>query len=270
LVSTVSYIVRDPILTAVRGEPGDGNWTVVVKDTVVNKNIGTFTDWRMTLWGESIDPSKAKPYPMPTEFDDDDDEDDQPATTISAQVSTTSVAVGSTTSLPTQPTDHIERPTPNKENKPTVSATTTASSSTISSTAPAAATSSSGMFLPSIFPTFGVSPKTQVWIYGAIVAIIIFCAALGVFFCIWRKRRGRVDRADYEFEVVNNEDLDGAGEPLSGDGVRRQRRGGELYDAFAGESDEEIFSEAEEEYKDERPEDRHRGGNSRSDLSEKN
>ena len=66
---------------------------------------------------------------------------------------------------------------------------------------------------------------------------------------------------DYEFEMVNDEDRDGATEPLSGGdgsgvgGGRRKKRGGELYDAFAdGGSDEEIFTddeEGEQEYRDE-------------------
>ena len=252
---------------------------MIVKDTVVNENIGTFTDWRMTLWGESIDASKAKPYPMPTEFDDDHDEDDDEHTTVPAIVGTTSISVLSSTTLSANPTDHIERPVNSKTSSGAtvtssatmVSATGSSSASstgTASSTAGSTATSSPESFLPSPFPTFGVSARTQIWIYGAIAAILIFCIALSVFFCVWRRRRARTGRADYEFEMVNDEDVDGAGEPLNGEGVRRKRRGGELYDAFAGESDEEMFSEAEEgEYKDE-PEEKTRT-QSPPELSEK-
>ena len=260
-----------------RGEPGDGNWTVVVKDTVVNEHIGTLTDWRITLWGESIDAAKAVPYPMPKEEDEyppDENDHPDPAPTL---VATTSVSVGPTTTLPDHPTDHPERPTANKpeDKQPLVtgqgmatttatSASNTASSTTSSSATP---TSTSWFTLPQL-P--GVSPRTQIWIYGAITAILIFCVALGIFFCVWRKRRGRVSRADYEFEMVNDEDVDGAGEPLSGEGARRKRRGGELYDAFAGESDEEIFSDAEHEYKDEPTEkSRRRGESPVGELSEK-
>lgn len=256
-----------------RGEPGDGNWTVIVKDTVVNENIGTFTDWRMTLWGESIDPAKAVPYPMPTE--EDEYPPDEPEDSTAPIVATTSISVGPTTTLPAVPSDHIDRPTKQDQPKTTVTAPDSANtaSNTASSTSTASATSTSASsFLPSIFPLFpGVSPRTQIWIYGAIAVILIFCIALGVFFCIWRKRRARATRADYEFELVNDEDADGAGEPLSGEGARRKKRGGELYDAFAGESDEEIFSDAEDhEYKDE-PEEktRRRGESPGGELSEK-
>lgn len=58
---------------------------------------------------------------------------------------------------------------------------------------------------------------------------------------------------DYEFEMIDDHDA-AAGQPLSGAKTRKKRRGGELYDAFAGESDEEIFSEGEDaEYRDEEP-----------------
>jgi kexin len=54
-------------------------------------------------------------------------------------------------------------------------------------------------------------------------------------------------RDAYEFEVLDdNEDRDDAG-LLSGAAGRKKRakRGGELYDAFAGESDEDLLSDDE-------------------------
>ncbi|TVY85997.1 Kexin, partial [Lachnellula willkommii] len=39
------------------GESGIGTWTIVVKDTIMNANNGTFIDWHLKLWGESIDAS---------------------------------------------------------------------------------------------------------------------------------------------------------------------------------------------------------------------
>ena len=252
-----------------RGESGIGKWTVVVKDTNVNHHNGNFTDWRITLWGESIDGSKQKILPMPTEHDDDDHD------TIPADVGTTTLSAGAPqTELPVQPSDHITRPV---NAKPTsVTSTTADSSSTPSTTSPASSVASDitptptpTFLLPSIFPTFGVSPRTQIWIYGAVATIVLFCTALGIFFCVWRRRRARINRADYEFEMLNDQDA-AAGVPLSADGRRVKKRAGELYDAFAGESDEEIFSEAEEEYKDEEPEKQHRkGSGSPTHISEK-
>ena len=215
---------------------------------------------------------------MPTDHDDDDHD------TVTAVVSTTTFAPGSKqTDLPSQPSDHPDRPV---NAKPSVTETSSASSTlslplsvsssntgTITSPTSTAGsdttpTSTPSSYLPSIFPTFGVSPRTQVWIYGAATAILLFCIALGVFFFVWRRRRARINRADYEFEMIDDQD-GAAGAPLSGRQGRKKRRGGELYDAFAGESDEEIFSEGEEtEYKDEAPQ-QEKGGVPNKGLSEK-
>ena len=263
-----------------RGEPGDGKWTVVVKDTKVNEFSGSFTDWRMILWGEAIDGKSQKLYPLPTDHDDDDHDDmddDDEEDAISAIVGTTSVEVHPSTELPQQPTDHPDRPVNLKHTTTTTTTTGATASATAtgsSTTKPTAAsdttpTATSTFLLPSIFPTFGVSPRTQIWIYGAIGAIIIFCAALGAFFCFWR-RRSNSSRADYEFEMIEDQDNSGATVPLSGGAPRHKRRGGELYDAFRGESDEEAFSDVgdEGEYKDE-PERNRSGGSGNSTPPER-
>ena len=195
-----------------------------------------------------------------------------------ANVGTTIVAIPSSVALPEKPTDHPDRPINNKPN-PTTSAATTAppaeatqppgeeeleqgdgtheASSTASTSSPSSATSaiatpSESFLLPSIFPTFGVSPRTQIWIYGAIGTILVFCIALGAYFWWSRRRRAALSghHADYEFEVLR--DVDELDEGVQGKGPKRGR---ELYDAFAGESDEEFFSdEASVEYKDEEDE----------------
>ena len=129
------------------------------------------------------------------------------------------------------------------------------------------ACSSSGSdssFLPSPFPTFGLSKRTQIWIYGALALILGFCASLAVYLFLARRKRLRLaGRDDYEFEVLADEDEGGRGGGV-GAGVatgaggardaRRKRRAGELYDAFAGESDEELLSGDEEDrYRDLEP-----------------
>lgn len=227
-----------------RGENGIGNWTVIVKDTVANEFHGTFTDWKLTLWGECIDEAKATPLPMPTEHDDDDHDSTQ---TVSA--STTSITTGGqpTVSVTVNPTDHPTRPV---NAKPTNSQSSTPTSST-SGTATPSATSKPNNFLPSFFPTFGVSKSTQVWIYGSFAIIVLFCVGIGTYLYLARRKRIRNNlRDNYEFEVLDDQEdeLGGAG------GGRRKgarRRGGELYDAFAAESDEELFSGDEDKYRDE-------------------
>lgn len=229
------------------GESGVGTWTVIVKDTFVNEFNGTFMDWRLNLWGECIDPAIQDLLPLPDEHDDDHE-------TASVPVHTTSIDPGPPpTQLPTNPTDHPERPT--KPKLPETSAISTPSSpieQTATTNAGATTTSAptpthtpSDSFLPSFFPTFGVSKRTQIWIYGSLVLIIIFCMALGTYFIIQRRKRRRNDpRAAYEFDVLPGDDDEVIGTGMTGHAGRqrsgRARRAGELYDAFAGESDEDL------------------------------
>lgn len=219
-----------------RGESGFGKWTVVVKDTEVNEFNGTFIDWKLNLWGECIDASKQDLLPMPTEHDDDDHD-----VITTAPVATTSLSLGSpsTSVSSANPTDHIDRPV---NEKPTASSSAITTATT--SPTPTAA-SNHDHFLPSFFPTFGVSKRTQIWIYGAVVLIAIFCGGLGVYFLVQRRKRLRNNlRDDYEFEILDENEL-GGGPDGATNGRKPKRRAGELYDAFAGESDEEMFSDAD-------------------------
>ncbi|KAI4217189.1 MAG: hypothetical protein LQ351_000498 [Letrouitia transgressa] len=248
------------------GETGIGKWSILVKDTVVNEHNGTFTDWRLTLWGECIDASKQDLLPMPTDHDDDDHD------VMTAAVSTATVSPAPTeTGLLAIPSDHPDRPvkpTAGESYKPSGTAAASASSGT--GAAASATGTSPGTFLPHYFPTFGVSKRTQIWIYGALVIIILFCIGLGAYFLIQRRRRLRNSRDVYEFEAVGDGDNIG----LSGGarGRRTKRRAGELYDAFAGESDEELLTDDEEAtaYRDDEVEsvDRGRSPMQRSDGGE--
>lgn len=233
---------------------------------MVNEHNGTFTDWKLTLWGESIEASTQELLPMPTEHDDDDHD------VISASASTATISSSAAETPSINPTDHIDRPV---NAKPTVPAPITGSSTstgmavtskptstpTTSASPSATTTAAPDNFLPHYFPTFGVSKKTQIWIYGSFAIIVVFCAGLGAYFLVQRRRRARINRDDYEFEMVNDDD---ANTGLNGrTKSKRSKRGGELYDAFAGESDEELLSEEDEGYQDEKPEDtEHRSGRS--------
>ncbi|KAI9802222.1 MAG: hypothetical protein M1825_002943 [Sarcosagium campestre] len=209
------------------GESGIGNWTIIVKDTVDDEFSGTFVDWRLRLWGECKDAAKAETFPMPTEHDDDDH--DAATTTVAA--TTTPITDGSDITHPTA-SDFPNRPV----NEKPVDAPATATSTAIPTPSP----TPSSNFLPSFFPTFGVSKKSQIWIYGSVTIIILFCAGLGVYLYVARRKRLRNDMRDgYEFEKLNAGDDDREGLVS---GTRSKRRAGELYDAFAGESDEELFS----------------------------
>lgn len=102
-------------------------------------------------------------------------------------------------------------------------------------------------WLPGFLPTFGVSPRTQAWIYASLALILVFCAGLGVYLYTARRRRLRNSPRDtYEFELLDEEEAEGltAGEKDVGGGDaaagrKKRTRGGELYDAFAGGSEDE-------------------------------
>jgi kexin len=256
-------------LTVDRGESGIGNWTVIVKDSHENEFNGTFIDWRLNLWGEAINAETQELHPIPNEHDDDHE-------TASAVVSTTSVEAGApatATAPPEKPTDHPERPT-----KPTASGSTDSTvlvTATKTISVPASTATEtlepthtySDSFLPSFFPTFGASKRTQIWIYGSLGLIVVFCAGLGSYFLVQRRRRLRNNPRDaYEFEMVGDVDDDEQqGLARKGRGKGRAKRGGELYDAFAGESDDELYSD-DEAYQDTPSNDT--GGESRSGSSE--
>ena len=247
-VSTSSLI---GVLTVIRGESGLGTWTIIVKDSHVNEMKGRFLDWRLNLWGECIDASIQELHPLPDEHDDDHEVADVP-------VHTTSITpTPPQTDLPATPSDHIDRPV---NAKPSNAASETIPTSTIPTSlttstptiVPTPTHTPSESFLPSFFPTFGVSKRTQTWIYGSFGLIVVFCCALGVYFYVQRKKRLRNNpRDDYEFEVLDDHDDDTSGMNGNAGGRKAKRRAGELYDAFAGESDEEVFSDVEDEpYKD--------------------
>lgn len=229
------------------GETGVGNWTIIVKDTQINSHQGTFTDWHLKLWGESKDPSKAKVLPMPTEEDDNDH----------AVIATTTLPAA-TTSLPPQPIATDTKPTTVSDppNRPVNSKPTpTDSSSTPSPTSDEATSETpppiNSTWLPSFLPTFGKSAATMVWVYGSAALIGVFCISLAVYFWLARRKRLRNNpRGDYEFELLDEEEAEGlagggsSAEKRGGAGAGglaggKRTRGGELYDAFAGGSDDE-------------------------------
>jgi kexin len=222
-----------------RGESGVGKWTIVVKDTQVNEHSGTFIDWHLKLWGEAVNPKLATLIPMPEDTDDDDH--DVIATTTAA-ATTTLVAVPTGTSPAENPTDHPDRPV---NSKPT--GTSAGDASPTSSSPAESSTGEKSSWLPGFLPTFGVSAKTQVWIYGAIALIVIFCCGLGVYFYLARRKRLRNNpRDNYEFDIITDEEAQGLTQSAAGG--RRQkgkRRAGELYDAFAAGSEDEDFSDFE-------------------------
>ncbi|KAF6815999.1 pheromone processing endoprotease kex2 [Colletotrichum sojae] len=234
------------------GESGIGKWTVIVKDSQENEHKGTFVDWHLKLWGESIDASKAKLLPMPTE---EDDNDHAIVATTSLPAATTSIThpAQATDNQPAaNPSDHPDRPT---KVKPSDGATP-AETGAATGTQDAASSTTSPSNWVSWLPSFG---KAGVWVYGAIALIAVFCSALGIWFYI-RKRRNSNARDEYDFEPLNEDETEG----LNGE---KRTRGRELYDAFAGDDEDE---DDEGDYHDDRERSREGSGTRETDrLTEK-
>lgn len=223
---------------------------------------------------------------MPNETDDDDHD------VVKPPVFTTSVPSDPQATAPTvvKPSDHPVRPTKpaagssgtddeqiddgGSSSKPT-SSTSTSGDGDATSTGEAQEAESSSSSWINWFPHFSGAKK--VWIYGATGIIVAFCAGLGIYLFIAGRRRNRNNlRNTYEFELLDDAEAEGlnSGEKnvsaaagaagrsgSSGAGQKgRRTRGGELYDAFAGGSDDEDDAFAEG-YHDRRPGDE--GGSSR-------
>ncbi|KFA65127.1 hypothetical protein S40285_07142 [Stachybotrys chlorohalonatus IBT 40285] len=231
------------------GESGVGKWTLYVRDVHENDKNGTFTDWHLKLWGEAINADQATLLPMPEENDDADHDVIQ--STISTAAKTTTLPPKPANTLPPAESnpasnpDHPQRPTrPATNSQP--SPTSDGQDGTDTNEAQATSSSAADSSWVSWLPTFGASKSAQVWIYGAIGLIAAFCIGLGIYLWVARRRRLRNStRTDYEFELLEEDEAQGlnTGEKVVAPGKKRTR-GGELYDAFAGGSeDEEDFGD---------------------------
>jgi kexin len=238
-----------------RGESGLGTWTVIVKDEIDNEHNGTFIDWHLKLWGESKDPSKTTLLPLPT---DEDDKDHLLTMTTTIGATTTTLAPNPAATLNTSPpplstpSDHPDRPV---NSKPTGTEGDNPEQTGAPEEGEETDPNKSSSWLPSFLPTFGAGPRTQIWIYGALALIIVFCVGLGIWLFLVRRQRLRNDpRGEYEFELLDDEEGEGlngnsekAGLVSGASGNRsrktRRTRGEELYNAFAGSDEEDEAAE---------------------------
>lgn len=244
-----------------RGEDAVGEWTILVKDNAHNDRTGELEDWQLSLWGECIDEKKAVLHALPGDSMNATHPIPHPSTS-SASAITTSLPATSSTKPPSQkPTDQVDRPVVVKPSNAAGQATSQAPSPSATNVeggdSKAGAEEGSAdrpLFIPSFFPTFGVSGKTQAWIYGAFTIIILFVAGVAVYLCVQRRKR-KASSNDYEFAVLEDEEdgagtSGGSGSRAAGTGAGR-RRAKDLYDAFgASDDDGDLFSDDDDdEYK---------------------
>lgn len=207
------------------GESGVGQWRLVVGDHDHPEATGVFKDWRMTLWGESIDESKAVPLPIPGESQIE--EESPPATIVNP------VEV-STAPAPERPTPTTEIDDDMKPERPVLSKPTQAASphtplpTTIIQPLPEEEDT-----VPSKFDWLS---KKAIWIYVAIASIISFISLIGIWVWIQKRRNGRLSKDHYEFKELQTN----KGSSTS-DSAGQSYVANDLYDAFrvSDESDDE-------------------------------
>lgn len=219
-------------------ESAIGQWTINVHDRANPKATGNFWAWSMTLWGQSIDPAKAKPWNFPessAEFHE---------TLASAPTTTAVQGAGSTGTtgsykLP-KPTDHL----PEDHGTQTGESHQDWTGAQDGSAAAAKPEGDTG-YLTGL-------KKNSTWLFVAAGIVIIFAASVGAFFCLRRRsRRNRPGAGDYEFVPEGDDDLQlsrmGGGSNGRGiDGASSGRRTREIYDAFRPGSDDEFDSDDED------------------------
>jgi len=195
------------------GESGIGDWTLRVSDQSDPEFTGHFLGWSMTLWGESIDASKAKLFELPDKI-----APLPPHYTASSSIQATTKTIA----RPTQglPTDHATAEGENS--KPAFPPQDDAA-------------------IPSITPTVdegyftGITDllRSNTWLFAAFGIVILFAICCGVFLY---RRAARRRRAGADYIAV-------PGEATAMSSLERGNaapgRSKELYDAFGGEEEDD-------------------------------
>ncbi|KIS68854.1 putative serine-type endopeptidase [Mycosarcoma maydis] len=223
------------------GESPTGEWKLRVFDPAHPNRVGNIYAWSMSLWGESIDPSKAVPWNFPE--DSIEYHEKLPAapetTIIKLPPSYTSSAKLK------KPTDHLPSNHGIAEGESHVDFTNHNGSVPIAVQPEADTGYISGL------------KKNSSWVIVAGGLVIIFAGSLAAFF-VMRKRKmrrggsgggGRGGSGDGGYESLANDEEVAMGDlDDDGRGSRRgekSRRTKELYDAFAEGSDDDEDQAAE-------------------------
>ncbi|KAK9248622.1 peptidase S8/S53 domain-containing protein [Lipomyces tetrasporus] len=221
------------------GESGVGNWTLTVYDTEKPELKGTFEDWTMRIWGEAIDPARAKPFPMPKA----PAESTSSTTTANTPTPTTTTSTTTSEAIPTTSTTSTEQPVTSA----TVSAPSPTSTGDYDDNAGDSKQNDSNSAYFSWIPTFGMSTDKVVWIYGAALLIIGFIALVTVYFCVQRRKKAGFRRAGdsdgYEFQVLRNtNDLEAGNRGNGNTRASGRRKTRDLYDAFENIDEDDAFA----------------------------
>ncbi|CEH15607.1 probable kex2-endoproteinase of late golgi compartment [Ceraceosorus bombacis] len=207
-----------------------GDWTMTVYDRAHPKQTGNFWAWTITLWGQVIDPAKAKAWNFP------EDSIEFHETLEAAPTTTTVYQPGGAASQRPKPTDHLP---PDHGSRPGES------DHDFTNSGP-------GQSSPEADTGYLAGLKNRSsWLFIAGGVVLIFAGSLAAFFIIRRRRQRRFGpdaAAAYEF-VPGEEDEEMAMSAMGGSAGATGGRGGrrarakELYDAFGEATDDEDEGE---------------------------
>ncbi|OLL26524.1 Kexin [Neolecta irregularis DAH-3] len=221
------------------GEPGVGEWTLQVLGDMEIRHKGVFKDWKISLWGESIDESLAVPYELPGASEKEAKTPLVSGSIVSGIPTTTQSAsgiMGGTTEASTTEMASSTIITPNSNS--TNITTHTEGSLTefeglqshtahhVQETLPSSEEPMLGQHHPNM-----KDPSMKI-LFGGIVlfsVFLLFVLAIWVNYRRMRRSIGLVD--EYEFNQLSNDQDDGMESSTSGNART-------LYDAFGRDSDE--------------------------------
>ncbi|CAO1625228.1 unnamed protein product [Sympodiomycopsis kandeliae] len=217
-----------------------GEWTINVYDQAHPKKTGNFHGWAMTLWGQSIDASKAKPWNFPEtsiEYHE----------TLSSAPSTTHVQGAGSNPTDTyqlsKPTDHL----PSDHGKQPGESHQDFTGGNKTHSQPEGDTG----YLTGL-------KKSSTWMWVAVGIVLIFITSVSGFYIIRRRnatrRRNRSSATDYEFLNDQDDDDDDDDDDnnemrmnrLDGSKAKRGGRTREIYDAFRTDLSDDDDQEEEE------------------------
>lgn len=186
------------------GESGVGKWKLQVR-TTDSQNTVTFQDWRLKLFGESLDATNAKKF----EFGNDKETDEQGESTVPPASST--ILQSSLTAQPTiSPTIQESTPALLPTEMVTTSTIETSSSpesavmtSTFQSGSAATTSDNQEVNEPNKLPR----PSEELRYFLAIFSLGVIILALYFYFFVRSRRLVRRTRAEtYEFDIIDSDD----------------------------------------------------------------
>lgn len=185
------------------GESGVGEWKLTLEHgSTTSVNLAsTLIDWRLMLWGQSIDASKAKLFPGMDKIDEKQPIEVNPPSEISsiadssatstASSPITTVSSAESASVPPTQTESTSTTATDKPSPSTTQAAGDGKEGQDKETGESNKDENKSKYIGSLFPTFGMSKNTAAWVYGSACIILTFVALTSGYLWWLRRKRAR-------------------------------------------------------------------------------